>query len=150
MAADPVNYPYVDTSALAKRYLNEANSDKLDAYLCTFPWVAISTLTQVEIHCLLARRRRYRELDQEQESQIRLAVAEDIELGMLEVLTIEDRHMRRALRLLDSLQSHALRTLDALHLAIAEHSGHRVLATADIKMADAAEAMGLRIVTFLG
>lgn len=148
MAADPAGQPYVDTSALAKRYLNEPHSDALDAYLCTFPWVAISTLTQVEIHCLLARRRRYGELDEEQESRVRLAVEEDVGLGMLKVLRVEDRHLRRSLRLLDSLDRHALRTLDALHLAIAEVEGHQVLAAADVKMAEAAEAMGLEVVTF--
>ena len=148
MAVDPSDHPYVDTSALAKRYLREPHSDALDSYLCTFPWVAISTLTKVEIYCLLARRRRYRELDQGQESRVRVAVEEDIELGVLEILPVEDRHVRRSIRLLDSLDRHALRTLDALHLAIAEVSGHRVLATADVKMAEAASTMGLEIVTF--
>jgi uncharacterized protein len=49
---------YFDTSALAKWYLNEENSDKVENYLQEQGVVAISELTVVEMRSLLARRRR--------------------------------------------------------------------------------------------
>jgi predicted nucleic acid-binding protein len=50
--------------------------------------------------------------------------------------------------LLERLAGQSLRTLDALHLAIAHGVGTSLLATADRKMARAAEALGMATVTF--
>jgi hypothetical protein len=50
--------------------------------------------------------------------------------------------------LVDQLSGHSLRTLDALHLAIAQSKGAGQLATADLAMARAAEALGLTVVAF--
>ncbi len=61
---------------------------------------------------------------------------------------MEDRHVKRSLGLLDALERHALHNLDALHLSVAELTGHKVLATADLRMAEAAKTLGLRVVTF--
>lgn len=148
MPDEPGSVPYVDTSALAKRYLNEPGSTEFDSYLGEFSWVAVSTLTLVEMHCLLARRRRNRELTSEQELQLREALREDVVLGDLRVLPVADHHLQLALQLLDSLEQHALRTLDAMHLALIRSAGYRVLATADLKMASAAADLGLEVRQF--
>lgn len=50
--------PYLDTSALAKWYLNEPFSEKFEAFIQEYSTAAISRLTVVELRCLLARRRR--------------------------------------------------------------------------------------------
>jgi len=47
-----------------------------------------------------------------------------------------------------SLFDYPLRTLDALHLAIAQSIGAGVLATADLGMARAAEDLGFTVATF--
>ena len=52
----PAAEPYIDTSALAKRYLNEPGSEALDAFLGTLSRALISRLTVVEPRCLLRRR----------------------------------------------------------------------------------------------
>jgi predicted nucleic acid-binding protein len=148
MSVDPNAAPYVDTSALAKRYLAEPFSNEVDAYLADFPGVAISTLTQVEMHCLLARRRRHREITAEDERRIRVALREDIDLGYFRASPIEDRHFQHALHLLDALEEHRLRTLDALHLGVVQATGLRNLATADVKMAEAARDLGLEVRLF--
>ena len=148
MTAEFSLIPYVDTSALAKRYLDEAFSDEFDEYLGIFSWAAISSLTLVEMHCLLARRRRYNELTPDQELNVRQALREDIDLGHLRVLPVNDNHHRAALLLLDELEEHSLRTLDALHLGILRAAGHHVLATADRTMSTAAEALDLQVQRF--
>ena len=58
---------YIDTSALAKWYLNESRSEDFAAWIQTEAGAHISTLTVVEMRCLLARRRRNQELSTELE-----------------------------------------------------------------------------------
>lgn len=53
-----------------------------------------------------------------------------------------------AVNLINRYPNHPLRTLDALHLAVALHAGIDMLATADAVMADAATAMGLEVARF--
>lgn len=139
---------YIDTSALAKWYLNEEQSDRVEEYLRSLPFAGISSLTLVEMRCLLARRRRYAEITREQELQCYALFRQDIEKGYLQVEPLADGHLAGALLLLDRLSDHSLRTLDALHLAIVEAAGFEVIATADRIMADAAEALGVKVQRF--
>jgi hypothetical protein len=140
--------PYVDTSALAKWYLNEDFSDAVEDYLRGFPSVQISSLTRIEFRCLLARRRRNRELSADLESKVSGSFQEDIQQGHLRVLPLEDEHVETAMAIMDSLPEHALRALDALHLALTRTAGLKSLATADRIMAAAAEALGLSVKKF--
>jgi uncharacterized protein len=139
---------YVDTSALAKWYLNEEQSDRVEEYLRSLPFAGISSLTLVEMRCLLARRRRYAEITREQELRCYALFRQDIEEGHLQVEPLADGHLASALLLLDRLSDHSLRTLDALHLAIVEAAGFEVVATADRIMADAAKALGVKVQGF--
>ena len=134
---------YIDTSALAKRYQREAGSDEFDRFLGRFRAVSISRLTVVEFRCLLARRRRNRELDAQAERRAAAAFDEDIARGFLEVHPLEDRHALDAYDLLMKLRAIPLRTLDALHLAIALAMGAHTIATADDTFSAAAAALRL-------
>jgi uncharacterized protein len=122
---------YIDTSALAKRYLHEAGSDKFDAFLGRMTSVSISRLIVVELHCLLRRRRRNREIDADIERKAAAAFEEDVAHGFLEVHPLEDQHAIRARDLLNRLATLPLRTLDALHLAVATGINAAIIATAD-------------------
>ena len=51
--------PYLDTSALAKWYLNEPHAEAFEAYITRQASAAISRLAVVEFRCLPARRRLY-------------------------------------------------------------------------------------------
>jgi uncharacterized protein len=55
--------PYLDTSALIKRYIDGPGSDDFDAFLAKWPHARISRLAVVEFRCLLQRRRRARDID---------------------------------------------------------------------------------------
>lgn len=140
--------PYLDTSALAKWYLNEPFSEKFEAFIQEQSSAAISRLTVVEFRCLLARRRRAREITKTIESRIFAAFEEDIRAGFLQVHPLADEHLMAALGLIARLARFPLRTLDAMHLAIAQAIHARRLATADRAMANAGNAMGLEIVRF--
>lgn len=139
---------YLDTSALAKRYLHEARSDEVDRFLGRLESAAISRLTVVELRCLVARRRRNREIDTRLERRVLAAFDDDVAQGFLEVHPLEDRHALAARDLLGQLSRHPLRTLDSLHLAIAAAIGADLFATADGILVRAATALGLRVASF--
>ena len=139
---------YLDTSALAKRYLNEAKADAFESFLTAQGTGLISTLAVAEMRCLLARRRRSGDIDEGLEARIFAALEEDLLTGVLVLRRIQDEDVWEAVRLIDRLRAHALRTLDALHLACAWAAGADGVATADRAMAEAAEAMGLRVKAF--
>jgi predicted nucleic acid-binding protein len=139
---------YVDTSALAKWYLNESYSDEFVAWIERHAPVAITTLTSLEMRSLLARRRRDAELDAKLEAKLFAAFEQDIADGHVSLHRLEDRQVLAAQRLFARVPDLPLRSLDALHLASAIEIGVERLATADRVMADAAVALGLEGVRF--
>ncbi|MBM5810404.1 MAG: type II toxin-antitoxin system VapC family toxin [Gammaproteobacteria bacterium] len=140
--------PYLDTSALAKWYLNEAFSAEFAAFMQQQSAAAISRLTVVEFRCLLARRRRAGDINRIIESRVSAVFERDIGAGFLVMYPVADEHVAAAAEMISRLRRYPLRTLDALHLAIALAIRCRQLATADRVMADAARASGLRVVRF--
>ena len=132
---------YVDTSALAKWYIPERDSDAFDDFIRDNAGALISRLTVVEMQCLLARRRRDRQISPAVEQAAFRMFESHIRDGYLDVLTMADSHFLGAADVLDRVRSVPLRTLDALHLAVATSAGAAMIATADPVMADAAKAL---------
>ena len=139
---------YIDTTALAKWYLNEANSEAFADWIRGQDDVCISSLTLVEMRCLLARRRRCGDFSGELEQEIYAAFSDDVERGHLFLRPLKDEHAMAAVRLIDRLSHLPLRTLDALHLSVARDLGCEQMATADRIMAQAAEALQMEVVRF--
>jgi uncharacterized protein len=139
---------YLDTSALAKWYLNEPGSEDFVRYLQDLDVAVISSLSQTEMRSLLARRRRMGELTHELEAVIYAAFLDDITQGSLQLYSVEDARFAEAVNLIARYPEHPLRTLDALHLAVARHWEVEALATADAVMADAAASMGFAVRRF--
>lgn len=140
--------PYLDTSALAKWYLNEPFSEEFETYIRQQTVASISRLTVVEMRCLLARRRRTGEITKGVESRVFSSFEQDIRAGFLQVHPVADEHLVAALDLITRLGRWPLRTLDALHLTIAQVIHARQLATADRVMATSGKALGLQVVRF--
>ncbi|HEY3244508.1 MAG TPA: type II toxin-antitoxin system VapC family toxin [Phycisphaerae bacterium] len=140
--------PYLDTSALAKWYLNEPLSEQFEAFIREQSSAAVSRLTVVEFRCLLARRRRVGEITKSVESRVYASFEQDVGAGFLQVYPVADEHLIAALSLITRLGRYPLRTLDALHLAIAQGIHCRRLATADKTMAGAGKAIGLGVARF--
>lgn len=148
MSHDRAALVYVDTSALIKWYLNEPGSEAFVRWIADHsqPWV--SRLTAVELRCLLARRRRIAEISEDIEARAYATFEEDVDRAHLYLHPLQDETMAGAIRLIDRLDEHGLRTLDALHLSLARELEAGAVATADRKMADAARALGLEVVGF--
>lgn len=139
---------YVDTSALAKWYLPERGAEAFTAFIVDVPTAVISRLTILEMRCLLARRRRSGDIDTTAERAAYRLFQDDIQRGDLEVVAVADEHVVAAIALIERLADQPLRTLDALHLAIARDAAATVIATADRAQATAAAALGLEVVSF--
>ncbi len=139
---------YLDTSALAKWYINEPGSELFEAFIQTQSDAVISRLTATELRCLLARRRRTGDLGVDFERDAFASFERDITAGHLRVHPCGDALFVEAINLIERLEPYALRTLDALHLALALDAGTPVLATADKIMARAGAALGFEIAEF--
>lgn len=139
---------YVDTSALAKWYIRESFSDEFEQFIRNSGKPVISRLAIVEFRCLLARRRRAGSLSRKNETDALRTFDEDMRLGFLHIISLRDLHFALAHDLIGKLKNTPLRTLDALHLAIALNTGYARLATADRIQAEAARSLGMQIDKF--
>lgn len=139
---------YLDTSALAKWYLNEDGSKTFVAYLKRLDVAVVSSLSRTEIRSLLARRRRMGDLNPALESVIFATFLDDIAAGFLSLCHVDDPRFDEAVGLIARYPEFPLRTLDALHLAVARHEQVDAIATADRVMAETAQAMGFAVARF--
>ncbi len=139
---------YVDTSALAKWYVRETHSDEFEAFINKIGQGMIARLAVVEFRCMLARRRRAALIGRSVETAAFRAFERDAKDGYWRIEPVNDAHMLGALDVLEKMQAIPLRTLDALHLAVALATGAERIATADKIMAQAARSLRIPSVTF--
>jgi predicted nucleic acid-binding protein len=139
---------YLDTSALLKRYVPERNSDAFDTWFAERAPASISRLTLVELRSGLARKRREGKLDAAQEQAATNEIRTDLQDGVIIIHPSSDADFVGAYHMIEALPELPLRTLDALHLAIAKALGSTELATADDVMRRAAQSLGISVVYF--
>jgi len=139
---------YFDTSALAKWYLPEEQSNEVEKYIQEHGPVVISDLTVVEMRNLLARHRREGNLDASTEIKVFATFEEDIRQKFLICHPLSDGVARGAVNLLSVLCDLPLRMVDTLHLTIAKEIGADILVTSDSVMATGAKAMGFSVEQF--
>lgn len=139
---------YLDTSALAKWYLNEQSSEAFVVFLQDLDVAVISSLTITEMRSLFSRRRRMGDLTVELENVLVAAFLEDIDRGWLQRYPLDDARFSEAANLIARYPEQPLRSLDALHLTVAAQAGISMLATADAVMAAAGLSMGFEVTRF--
>lgn len=139
---------YVDTSALAKLYVNEAGSAAFQQYAAQLGSAYISRLAVVEFRSMLARRLRANMLTGADQLAARGLFEADIARGLWDVVPVDDQHVVDAAAMIDRLGASPLRTLDAIHLAVAQGLGAKEFATGDQVLATASLAIGLRVARF--
>jgi predicted nucleic acid-binding protein len=129
---------YVDSSALAKRYVAEPDSDAADAALLEDPAWVTGNITFVEVVLALSRRLT------EAGAASAIAMFESDWRRTL-VVGLDDSVCRRAAAI---GRATGARSLDALHLASAERAGGRTLPilTFDRRLAEAARALGFGVI----
>jgi len=134
---------YLDTSALAKLYVQETDSDELDSALVGRHDLLISELTLTELTSALARRIREGALEAAAGRRIYQQVFRDIRAGEYRLLDLTSATHREAERLLLTMGRHApIRAADSLHLATAALAEARAVVTYDQQMHAVASALG--------
>jgi uncharacterized protein len=136
---------YLDTSAIAPFYWTEPLSDAIETLLRNEPDVALSQLVEVELTSALSRRVRTSEINSETARAIADRFQTDLNRGFYTQLRIESTHYTMARDWINQFNT-PLRTLDALHLAIA--SVHQIpMITADIGLAESSRRLGVEVRT---
>ena len=131
---------FFDSSALAKRYIEEKGSDQVQAILSSASTLAVSVICVPEIVSALCRRRRERKLSIEEYRNARASVISDIDDAT--VIGLTEEVIAQAVALLEQF---ALRSADALHVACASAWSTDLFVSADARQCTAARAHGLRV-----
>lgn len=139
---------YIDTSALAKCYVREANSLQVLDWAERQGGPTTAALTLIEFRCLLARRRRAGQIDALLEHRAQAEFDSHVRSGAWRLLPLTLGDYATARDLIDIVPTISLRALDALHLAAARACGAHTFATADKTQADAAAALGFTVQRF--
>lgn len=131
---------FLDSSGLAKRYIRERGSDVVQDILSGATEAAVSLIGPPEIISALSRLRRQKSLSDAQYGLAKKALFEDVEDMSVVNLTLPV--VQSAIGL---LEEHALRTLDALHVACALEWQADLFVSADRRQLAAAAKSGLRV-----
>jgi uncharacterized protein len=134
---------YIDTSVLAAYYCPEPLSEKAESVLTQQTQPSISAFTELELFSAISRKIREGSLSKVDGDRIVARVLSHIDGGLYHYLPVENRHYRLARDWIGNFST-ALRTLDALHLAITSIED-LILVTADKALSQSAESLGVKV-----
>lgn len=129
----------VDSSSFAKRYIQEAGSDRLEGLLQNVSELGLSVILLPEIISGLNRRLRDQSLDNRNYRDARRQLLDDVHDAT--ILQITPGVVSRSINL---LENNILRAMDALHVACALEWRADLFITSDKRQLDAAENSGLQ------
>ena len=131
---------FLDSSALAKRYVQESGSDRVEEILLSASSLGVSMVCLPEVVSALCRRRREKKLSQQQYLKAKLSLFEDLRDSS--VINITEQVVERAVKLLERWP---LRSSDSLHVASAAEWDADLFVSADESQCKAARGYGLRV-----
>lgn len=131
---------FLDSSALAKRYVQERGSDRVEEILSSASSLGVSVICISEVVSALCRRRREGKLSQQQYLKAKQALFEDIEDAS--IVNVTDDVVARAVELLERWP---VRSSDSLHVASAAEWSAELFVSADERQCAAARAYGLQV-----
>lgn len=137
---------YVDTSAYLKRFLAEARSADMDAFVASSDCqLAISSLSVTEFRAVLKRRLLIGAVSAQFVQKAIEQLHQEIANGSLHLYAITTATFNLAGEIIDGLSS-PLGTLNAIHLACAKALGSALMVSGDRQLLRAAQEAGLQIV----
>lgn len=134
---------YLDTSALVKLYVPEPESVRVDRALRGRDDLLVSDLAVTELASALGRRCREGALDAAPAARVYQRLLADLADDLFRRVELIAEVHREAERFLLSSALVPLRSLDALHLALAASGGAMTVFTFDRNLARAAGTIGL-------
>ena len=129
---------FFDSSAWAKRYIEESGSGQVEEISLKADAVTLCILCVPEIISAFSRLRRENKLSEDQFIQLKNVFL--TEIRDIEMINITSGVIAQSV---DLLQNYPSRTLDALHIACARTGEIDLFVTSDRRQMDAAEASGL-------
>ncbi len=133
---------YFDSSAFAKRYIDETGTTDVLAWCEQASELALSVITIPELISVFSRLRREDRLTGAQYQMIKRALMLDIADAL-----ICDTTAQVIQHAVQALENHMLRGMDAIHLGAALACTAQVFISADARQCRAAEAFGLQVVS---
>jgi predicted nucleic acid-binding protein len=135
---------YIDTSSLVKFYYPEEGSDRVEDVLLSVDRVYLSHLTVVEMASALTQKVRTGDVTKRAEGIIWTAFQDDLHAGKVEMVQLHERHYLKAVEIIRKYgSSHGIKTLDALHLAIAHSLPQATFLSSDKPLLRIARAIGI-------
>ena len=129
----------LDSSAFAKRFVNEERSDVVEAICARADALGLSVICVPEVVSALNRRRRERRLTPPQYREAKQRLADDVRDA--DIIQLTPSVIETAIRI---LEASPVRAMDALHIACALEWGADVFASADTRQLTAAKQAGLK------
>lgn len=134
---------YVDTSIIVAYYCPEPLSEKAEEFITAHARPAISNLTELELFSAISRKIREGNMHREDGSRVISKFLAHLDDLFYARLLIESHHYTLARDWIGQFTS-PLRSLDAIHLAIASSSGSTLI-TADEGLAKSAELLSVGV-----
>jgi len=131
---------FFDSSAFAKRYIEEPGSQRVDDITQKTSELGLSIICFPEITSALARKVREQDLSQASYAQIKYQLAEDVQDA--QIINLTASVIERSIHL---LETNALRSLDALHIACALEWQADLFASSDKRQIMAAKQANLNV-----
>lgn len=131
---------FFDSSAFAKRFVEETGSDEIEKICFESDSIALSSICFPEIISALNRRLREKNLVKKDYILIKEKMIEEFE--SLEIINVVPEVISKAITL---LEKYNLRTLDALHIASAIIWKAELFVSADKRQILAAKKAGLKV-----
>ena len=133
---------YFDSSALAKRYIDETGTADVLAWCERASELALSVIAVPELISAFCRLQREGRLTDAQYLLIKRALMLDIADAL--ICDTTPQVLQHAVK---ALENHTLRGMDAIHLGAALACTAEVFISADARQCRAAEAFGLQVVS---
>lgn len=133
---------YFDTSVIASAYCDEPDSAKAQKALQDF-YPVISSLTRIEFSSAVSKKYRMQTYTKQEACRVISQFHLHINQSYFKMTPVKEVHYEQADEWMSSLQT-GLRTIDALHLAIA-HANQLTLITADVVLGKAARTFGVSV-----
>lgn len=130
---------YIDSSSLAKRYIDESGSEKLQAFLEQSDEMGLSIVAVPEVLSALNRRRRENSISNSDYETAKSQLLTD--LPDVEIIDVSADVISTTIGI---LEKSAVRTLDAIHIASAVRWKADIFISSDIRQLQAAETAGIK------
>jgi len=130
---------FLDSSAFAKRFVEETGSAEVEMLTSRATELCLSVICVPEIISALNRRLREKSLSRRDYSQAKQSLALDVRDAIIINLTADVIHAS-----IKILETTPVRTMDALHVACALACKAELFASADHRQIAAARAAGLK------